>query len=121
MEFLFLDKKILYSNLTKRERNALYSLRYDTSIIVKEADKVSGVVGRSKKNQLDDKEVHQELRGDVESPLDKIIKKVIRKLRSRGDVSHESLDYFSVNSPKLGRFFLLPKIHRRLHDVPGRP
>ena len=79
MEFLFLDKKILYSNLTKRER-------YDTSIIVKEADKVSGVVGRSKKNQLDDKEVYQELRGDVESPLDKIVKKVIRKLRSRGDV-----------------------------------
>ena len=38
-EILSLDKKISYSNLTKGERNALYSLRDDTSIIIKEADK----------------------------------------------------------------------------------
>ena len=73
------------------------------------------------KKQLDDKEVYQELRGHVESPLEKIIKKVIRKLRNRGDISHETLDYLSVNNPKLGRFHLLPKIHKRLHDVEGRP
>ena len=46
---------------------------------------------------------------------------MIRKLRNRGDIIHETLDYFSVNNPKLGRFYLLPKIHKRLHDVPGRP
>ena len=73
------------------------------------------------KKQLDDKEVYQELRGDVEGPLEKIIKKVIRKLRNRGDISHETLGYFSVNNPILGRFYLLLKIHKRLHYVPGRP
>ena len=26
-----------------------------------------------------------------------------------------------VNNPKLGRFYLLPKIHKRLNSVPGRP
>ena len=26
-----------------------------------------------------------------------------------------------MNKPKLGRFYLLPKIHKRLHNVPGRP
>ena len=26
-----------------------------------------------------------------------------------------------MNNPKLGRFYLLPKIHKRLHNVPGRP
>ena len=120
--------KISYSNLTKGERNALYSLRDDKSIIIKETDKGSGVVIWDRedylaeaKKQLDDKEVYQELRGDVESRLEKIVKKVIRKLRNRGDISHETLDYFSVNNPKLGRFYLLPKIHKRLHDVPGRP
>ena len=46
---------------------------------------------------------------------------MIRKLRNRGDISHETLDYFSVNNPKLGRFYLLPKIHKPLHDMPGRP
>ena len=52
-----------------------------------------------------------------EDPLYKIIK----KLRNRGDISHETLDYFSVNNPKLGRFYLLPKVHKRLHGVPGKP
>ena len=46
---------------------------------------------------------------------------MIRKLRKRGDIGHETFDYFSVNDPKLGRFFLLPKMHKRLQDVPGRP
>ena len=98
-EILSLDKKISYSNLTKGERNALHSLRDDTSIIIKEADKGTGVVVWDRedylaeaKKQLDDKEVYQELRGDVEGPLEKIIKKVIRKFRNRGDISHETLD-----------------------------
>ena len=26
-----------------------------------------------------------------------------------------------MNKPKLGRFYLLPTIHKRLHNVPGRP
>ena len=43
------------------------------------------------------------------------------KIRNRRDISDETLDYFLVNNPKLGRFYLLPKIHRRLHNVPGRP
>ena len=73
------------------------------------------------KKQLDDKEVYLDLRGHVEIPLEKIIKKVLRKLRNKGDISNETLDYFSVNNPKLGRFHLLPKIHNRLHDVQGRP
>ena len=51
----------------------------------------------------------------------KVIKSVLRKIRNRGDISDETLDYFLVNNPKLGRFYLLPKIHKRLHNVPGRP
>ena len=26
-----------------------------------------------------------------------------------------------MNNPKLGRFYLLPKIYKKLHNVPGRP
>ena len=46
---------------------------------------------------------------------------MIKKLRNRGELCHETLDYFSVNNPKLGRFYLLTKTQKRLHDVPGRP
>ena len=33
----------------------------------------------------------------------------------------KTLDYSLVNNPKLGRFYLLSKIHKRLYNVPGRP
>ena len=51
----------------------------------------------------------------------KVINSVLRKIKNRGDISDETLHYFLVNNPKLGRFYLLPKIHKRLHNVPGRP
>ena len=130
LEILALQKNFnsKYSNLTKEERNAIYSLRDGNTIIIKEADKGSGIVVwdwkdylAEAKKQLDDKEVYQEVRGDIESPLIKIIKRVLGNIRNRRDISDETLDYFLVNNPKLGRFYLLPKIHKRLHNVPGRP
>ena len=51
----------------------------------------------------------------------RIIKSVLRKRSNRDDINDETLDYFLVNKPKLGRFYLLPKIHKRLLNVPGRP
>ena len=51
----------------------------------------------------------------------RIIKSVLRKRSNRDDINDETLDYFLVNRPKLGRFYLLPKIHKRLLNVPGRP
>ena len=36
-------------------------------------------------------------------------------------MSKDTLDYFLVKDPKFERFYLLPKIHKRLHDVPGKP
>ena len=39
----------------------------------------------------------------------------------RGGLSKDTLDYFLVKDPKFARFYLLPKIHKRLYDIPGRP
>ena len=110
-EILSLDEKISYSNLTKGERNALHLLRDDLSIIIKEADKGSLVVVwdredylREANRQLSDKDVYREVKGDAEGPLMKVIKSVLRKIRNRGDISDETLDYFLVNNPRLGRF-----------------
>ena len=95
---------------------------------MKEADKGSVVVVwdredylREANSQLSDKDVYREVKGGAEGPLMKVIKSVLRKIRSRGDISDETLDYFLVNNPKFGRFYLLPKIHKRLRNVPGRP
>ena len=127
-EIFSLHKKLSYSNLTKEERHAIYSLRDDTSIIIKEADKGSGIVVWDREDylteartQIKDKDVYQKLKENILGPLEKIIKSVLRKVRNRKDISDETLDYFLVNNPKLGRFHLLPKIHKKLHNVPGRP
>ena len=127
-EIFSLDKKLSYWNLIKEERQATYSVRDDTSIIIKEADKGSGIVVWDREDYLaeartqrKDKDVYQKLKGNIMGPLEKIIKSVPRKVRNRKDISDETLDYFLVNNPKLGRFYLLPKIHKRLHNVPRRP
>ena len=71
-------------------------------------------------SQLSDKDVYREVKSDAEVPLMKVIIIVLRKIRNRGDNSDETLDYFLANEPRLGRFYLLPKIHKSLHNVPGR-
>ena len=47
--------------------------------------------------------------------------KALEKIYLRGDLLKDTLDYFLVKDPKFARFYLLPKLHKRLHDVPGRP
>ena len=103
-------------------------LRDDTSIITKKADKRSAVVLlnredylRGANNQLSGKDLYREGKGDPEGLLIKIIKSVLGKIRNRGDISDETLDYFVVNKLKLSRFYLLLKIHKRLCNVPGSP
>ena len=116
------------SNLTKEERHALYSLRDDTSIVIRETDKGCGIVVWDREDYLAEtrtqpknKDVYQELKGNIQGPLERIIKHVLQKVRNRKDISDETLDYFLVNNSKLGRFYLLPKIQKRLNNVPGRP
>ena len=54
-------------------------------------------------------------------PLISTIHKAIEKIRKRGDLDADTIKYFMVKDPNIARFYLLPKIHKRLHDVPDRP
>ena len=49
------------------------------------------------------------------------IMKALEKISLRGNLSIDTVNYFLVKYPKFARFYLLPKIHKRLHEVPGRP
>ena len=50
-----------------------------------------------------------------------IVKGCLSRVKNKGDIPNETLEYFFINKPKLGRFYLLPKIHKRLRNVPGIP
>ena len=127
-DILAIDTKLNYANLTREEREALKTLRDDTSIVIKEADKGSAVVVWDREDylkeadrQLKDPSVYQEMSGDFVSPLIRTIKHHLSNVKLNGDVGQETLDYFINDNPRIGRFYMLPKIHKRLHSVPGRP
>ena len=95
-----------FNNLTKEEREALYSLKDDPSIIIKGADKGSGVVVSDREDylkeayrQLDDKEGYEQFSDDP-SVLANTLMKALEKIRLRGDLPKDTLDYFLVKDPK---------------------
>ena len=116
-----------YNNLTREERSALYNLKNDKNIAIKSADKGSAVAVwdrddyiKEAEKQLGDKEIYEEVCNDPE-PLISTIHNAIEKIQLRGDLSADTIKYFMVKDPKFAHFYLLPKIHKRLYDVPGRP
>ena len=73
-----------YSNLTKEELDALYSLRDDSTIILKGCDKGSVVVFWDREDylkeayeQLEDREVYEEVSNDPNALVSTIIKKFV--------------------------------------------
>ena len=90
--------------------------------MIKSADKGSVVIVWDRENyikeaekQLGDENVYEEVSNNVAYLL-KTINEVIAKIRKQGDLKRDNLDYFII----LLLFYLLPKIHKRLHNVPGR-
>ena len=115
-----------YNNLTREERRALHNLKNDKNIVVKSADKGSAIVVwdrddyiKEDEEQLEDKDIYEEVCND---PYYIIITmhEAIEKIRKRVDLNADTTKYFLVKDPNFARFYLLPKIHKRLHDVSGR-
>ena len=95
------NTKLLCSSLTKEERLPLNQLRDDASIVVKKADKGLGVVVwyredylKEAEKQLGDKEVYEELSSDPVSPLINIVKGCLSRVKNRGEMHNETLEYF---------------------------
>ena len=127
-KFLDIDiPKDKFNNLSKEARDALYSLKNYNTIVIKGADQGSAVVVWDREDylkeahkQLSDEEVYEEVTNDP-STLESTIFTALNKIRAKGDLSADNLEYFFNKDPKFARFYLLPKIHKRLHNVPGRP
>ena len=70
--------------------------------------------------QLGDEEVYEEVLNDTARLL-KTINAAIAKIREWDDLKRDNSDYFIMKDPKFARFYLVHKIHKRLHNVLGRP
>ena len=119
--YIYKDK---FNNLTKRERDALYNLKNDKTIVIKGADKGSAVVVwdredyiKEVENQLGDTNIYEEVPNDAK-PLMSIIRNTLGNIRKRRDVCIDTLNYFLIKDAKFARLYLLPKNHKRLYNVP---
>ena len=113
-----------YSNLTSKERQALYDWKNDKNFVIKSADSWSALVAwhrqdyiKETEKQLEDSDVHEEVHDDPE-PIISTIHRTIEKIRKRGDLKKETIKYFKVKDLTFARFCLLPKIHKQLNNVP---
>ena len=95
--------------------------------MIKSANKDSTVVVwnrdsniKKAEKQFGDKDIYEGVCNDHE-PLISTIHKVNKKIRKRGDLKVDTTKYFMVKDPKFARFYLLPKIHKRMRDVQGQP
>ena len=116
-----------FNNLSKGDRDALHSLENDDTIVKKGTDKGYGVVVWDREDylkeahkQLSDEYVYEEVTNDP-STLENTIFTALNNIRARGNLSADNLEYFFNKDPKCARFYLLPNIHKRLHNAPGRP
>ena len=116
-----------FNNLTNSERKALYDLKNDENFEIKSTDKSATAVVWDREDyiikaekQLGDEEVYEEVFNDA-APLLKTINAAIGKISKWDDLKRDNSDYFIMKDPKFARFYLLHKIHKRLHNVLGRP
>ena len=119
-------------NITKEEWKVMRGLAEDCSIVTKPAYKGSCVVVWDKLDYLAEAENHLKYNNtykDVKFGDDDLIKlvekcnKMFKQLLSKQNISSSEFKYFSYNykkSTNLGKMYLLPKIHKRLENVPGR-
>ena len=85
----------------------------NATIIIKGADKRSAVFVwdrddylKEAAKQLEDKHAYEEVQ-NYPSTLISTIKRALEKIRKRGDLSNDTLNYFLVKDPKFARFYLL--------------
>ena len=131
-ENLVKDSTPINSNMTKEEWDALKGLADDRSIVIKKADKGSCVVVwcrddyiKEAENQLKHNTVYKDVNFKETMLSDLVDKsnKFFKILHSRKCITEKELKYFSYQFKKttnLGKLYVLPKIHKRLSNLPGR-
>ena len=127
------DKCPPNSNLSKKEWQDIRSLAEDRSVVIKKADRGSCVViwdmldylSKAEK-QLGDKNIYKDV-----SFNDKILRDLVEasnrmflNLKRKGSLSQKEMKHFVYdykNASNLEKLYFLPKIHKRLCNVSGRP
>ena len=117
-----LDSVPSHSNLSKDERKALKELALDNSLVIKNADKGSGVVVenfdcyiKNGLEHLSDRNIYEQIAEDPTVSLGLAINKFIAHIAKKGVIDNITKQYltFPVDSlPRTQQLFFLKKIHK---------
>ena len=69
--------------------------------------------------QLNDRNFYNKLDHDPTGDISKRICIVLTDMKNNKIITEKNFDYLNIKEPKAGRFYLLPKIHKK--QIPGRP
>ena len=112
--------------MTKNQTQGLRELSQNPDIVLKKADKGSAIVVLNTKDylregyrQLSDPEFYCKLNHDPTPKIKEKIDQTLTQMRAKGLITEDNFDHLGIADYSEGRFYLLPKIHKK--GVPGRP
>ena len=130
-EIDLLTKKVppnKFHNLTREENSALKNLSQNKNIVIKPADKEGAVVVLNIKDyikegrrQLSDPKFYIETEHDLTHEHATKINDFLKDIHTQGEIDDNCHEFLSVTTERTSLFYMLPKIHKRLVDQPGRP
>ncbi|CAH2284022.1 Hypothetical predicted protein, partial [Pelobates cultripes] len=115
-------------NLSSREQVALKSLRNNTEIILKPADKGGNIVMMDITDYvtmvlkvLEDENTYKILKSDPTNDFLIKYREILDRGRSRGLLSGDEYAFIFNCHPRIATFYCLPKVHKSMTLPPGRP
>ena len=113
-------------NLNSHHTKAIKELRDNKHITIKKADKGSAICImntrdyiREAMRQLSNRENYHPLDNDPTNNFSMRIKHYLDNMLENDHIDEACYEYLNIPDPKPGRFYLLPKIHKK--GIPGRP
>ena len=112
-------KKAKKLNISKEEETAFFSLLHNEDIIIRPADKGSGIVVLNKtdyiralEEEMNENSAYVEVEGDRTQTSMKAVKKLANRMYREGAVSKEMQQYLVPKYAKSGRLKGNPKLHK---------
>ena len=121
-EIEILQPAKIYPNMSRLEHLSLKELATDTSLVIKSADKGSGIVVEDTDNyikdgleHLSDLTIYKKIDADPTAPLAEAINTYVSQMHKKGIIDNITRDYLSFkpeNMPRTQQLYFLKKIHK---------
>ena len=115
-------------NLSSEEFHSIFKLAKCQEIVIKSADKGSGIVIqniddyiREGERQLSDTNFYVSKDLDLTNKHEDKVKWVAFEMLQNDEITDKTYQYLTTNCDRTSQFYMLPKVHKSRDNPPGRP